>query len=111
MSNDPSEAPPPTDAGGVDETVDDFGDGKVKFKFKRLSERLPGAAWLLLVYGASKSGKTEVAGSAGSRQLYVNTGNREETLLAPGFKHTHPNAHTMITGDITEPTSIPEAFD
>jgi hypothetical protein len=72
------------------------------FTFKRLKERRPGEAWTLLVYGQSKSGKTHLVGTAGSRVLYINIGNGIETLLAPAFRERYGKvAEEMITVDIS----------
>lgn len=105
--------PPPSAEGGVDEVVDDFRDGGVKFKFKRLKDRKPGESWILMVYGASKTGKTYFAGTAGPRTLFLNIGEGIETLLAPSFTMRYPSAKDMIVVDIREmnPESGAEAFD
>lgn len=105
--------PPSSESGGSDELVEDFGDGKVKFKFKRMKDRVPGQSWILMVYGASKTGKTYFAGTAGPRTLYVNVGEGDETLLAPAFTQKHPASAGMISVDIREmnPQNMPEAFD
>lgn len=39
-----------------------------------------------LLYGPTKSGKTHIAGTFGSRSYYINIGNGFSTLLAPKFK-------------------------
>lgn len=106
------EAPTASDIGGVDETVD-FRDQSVKFKFKRLKDRTPGEAWLLLYYGASKTGKTFFAGTAGSRTLFLNIGDGLDTLMMPAFTSRYPNFGDMIVVDIREqnPNGMAEAFD
>lgn len=106
------EAPPPDTQGTVDEIVD-FQDGKVKFKFKRLKDRIPGESWILMYYGSSKTGKTHFAGTAGPRTLFINVGDGIETLMAPAFTSQHPEAREMIMVDIREqnPQGMAEAFD
>jgi hypothetical protein len=104
--------PDPSISGGSDEIVD-FGDKSAHFKFKRLSEYIPGESWTLLYYGPSKTGKTFFAGSAGPRTLYVNTGHGMETLAAPAFTNKYPKSSGMIYVDVWEknPKGIAEAFD
>lgn len=96
-----------------DEVIPSFGDDNVTFKFKRLADRQPGEAWILLYYGASGSGKTYFAGTAGPRTLFVNIGDGLETLLSPAFTSRYPAAKQMITVDIREygPKDVQDAFD
>jgi hypothetical protein len=72
----------------------------VGFTLKRLSDYTPGESWILLVYGPSKSGKTEFAGTAGNRTLYINTGDGLETLLSPGFRSRNPDCGSPIIVDL-----------
>lgn len=74
----------------------------VNFIFKRLEERKPGEAWILLYYGASGSGKTYFAGTAGPRTLFINIGFGIDTLMSPAFTERYPDARRMITVDINE---------
>lgn len=99
-------------AGAVDE-FSEFNDKTVRFKFKRLKDRQPGESWILLYYGASKSGKTFFAGSAGARTLFLNVGDGIETLMAPAFTQKYPEARDMIMVDIREmaPNDSADAFD
>jgi len=108
-------APPPSEIGGVDESFDDSG---VKFKFKRLLNRVPGEAWISMVYGSSKTGKTYYAGTAGSRTLYINIGEGTETLMSPGFTQARDKAgklvhegYNPIIVDIREAPDVATAFD
>lgn len=57
-----------------------------KFEIKRLNDSPPGEAITCLIWGASKTGKTDFCGSAGSRTLFVNIGRGIETLYSPGFR-------------------------
>ena len=81
---------------------DEFFDKEFTTKFTRLEDRVPGESWIMMLYGPSKTGKTEFAGSAGPRTLFLNIGEGIETLLAPGFKSRHPEAKGMIVTDIRE---------
>lgn len=105
-------APPPDSTGAVDEVID-FKDQSVQFKFKRLKDRVPGESWMQMVYGASKTGKTFYAGTAGPRTLFLNIGEGIETLMAPGFTTKYPQSKGMIVVDIREqnPNGMAEAFD
>lgn len=107
---DPNYLPEQTEIGGTDE----FSDGGVRFKFKRLADRLPGESWINLIYGQSKSGKTFTAGTTGPRSLYINTGEGIETLMAPAFRERYPEAaRGIIMVDIREqkPDGTADAFD
>ncbi len=54
---------------------------------KNLSEYpITDEALSILLYGPTKSGKTHIAGTFGSRSYYLNIGNGFSTLLAPKFK-------------------------
>lgn len=57
-----------------------------------------------LFYGAAGSGKTELAATAGSDTLIVNTGKGMATLLSPGFRSRHPKDLPDIV-DISETIS------
>lgn len=95
---------------GFDETTKEF--GATKFRFKRLSEYTPGEAWMLLLYGASKSGKTYFSGTSGPRTLFINIGEGIETLMAPAFRDRYREAASgMIMVDIREKQDIALAFD
>lgn len=100
---------------GTDEPIknNEFGDDAVTFKFKRLDRYEPGVGWILLYYGASGSGKTYFAGTAGGRTLFVNSGDGMETLLSPAFTSRYPEAKQMIVVDVREynPKSTEQAFD
>jgi hypothetical protein len=74
----------------------------VTFQLKRLEDRTPGEAWILLYYGESGSGKTFFCGTAGPRTLYINIGHGIETLLAPAFTMRYPDAKKMMVIDLTE---------
>lgn len=110
---DDSEIPIPkgSDIGGVDELVDDFHDGSVRFKFKRLKDRKPGESWICMVYGPSKTGKTYFAGTAGKNTLFINVGDGLETLMSPAFTSKYPGANEMIVVDVREADSVATAFD
>lgn len=98
---------------GFDEVVKkEFGE-TAKFRFKRLSEYVPGESWILMYYGPSKTGKTFFAGTCGPRTLYINIGDGIETLMAPAFTQKYPEAKGMIMVDIREmnPDGVAEAFD
>jgi hypothetical protein len=112
MKDDESIPPKPSEIGGVDEPVD-FKDQSVLFKFKRLKDRQPGQAWISLLYGASKTGKTYFAGTAGARTLLINIGNGIDTLLSPAFTSKYPKSAEMIVVDVREenPKGMAEAFD
>lgn len=58
------------------------------FEFgKYFDEVEPAESVSMLFYGASKTGKTEAAGSAGARSLYIDMGKGEsDTFHGPGFK-------------------------
>lgn len=58
----------------------------------------------MLVYGASGSGKTWFAGTAGPRTLYINLGKGLVTLNMPGFKKANPSsgADKMIVRNLAE---------
>lgn len=94
---------------GKDEVVDEF-DG-TKFRFKRLKKRVAGEAWILMVYGPSKSGKTYFAGTAGPRTLFINIGEGIDTLLSPAFTMKYPDAKDMIMVDVRELADKATAFD
>lgn len=102
-----------SDLQGKDEPIknNEFGDESIRFKFKRLNERKPGESWILMVYGASKSGKTYFAGTAGPRTLFINIGDGLETLLSPAFTSRYPDSSKMVTVDIRDSESISDAFD
>jgi len=61
--------------------------------FKRLDEVEPSKSITTMLYGASKSGKTWFAGSAGSRQLYIyfKRGQGIATLKSQLFNEKYPN--------------------
>lgn len=59
---------------------------------------------ITMFYGASGTGKTEIAGTAGNRALIINTGKGTSTLKSPGFKARHPNCNPLIV-DIAETVS------
>lgn len=97
---------------GSDERLASLSDAKVRFK--RLKDYKPGEAWLLLLYGQSKVGKSYFAGTAGSRTLYLNVGDGIDTLLMPSFTNKYGKiADDMIVVDIREdrPGSPAEAFE
>jgi hypothetical protein len=105
----------PLDAlsGKVMDVVSEFGE-KTPVTFKRLSTYEPGASWILMYYGPSKTGKTFFAGTAGPRQLFINIGDGIETLMAPAFTRYNAEAsRDMIMVDIREknPQGVAEAFD
>lgn len=49
-----------------------------------------------LIYGPSRSGKTHLEGTLGSRNLIVNIGQGISTILSTGFKKLHPNVDPYI---------------
>ena len=79
--------------------------------FRSLSDRKPGESWILLVYGATGSGKTYFAGTCGPRTLYINVGDGLETLKSPAFTKRYPDAAAMITVDIDNVQSSTAGFD
>lgn len=80
--------------------------------FTRLSELPRGEAVTALVYGGSKTGKTWFLGTAGSRALYIDTGDGTETLRAPLFKQL-VNADPIIVRieEKIGPRGVPELAD
>lgn len=72
----------------------------------RLSEKRtePVSGIALLSYGASGSGKTWFAGTAGSRTLYLDIGRSTRTLKSKQFKTLFPETDPLIV-------EIPEDFD
>ncbi len=99
-----------TELQGADEFVNDK---SVTFRFKRLIDYKPGEAWIHMLYGQSKTGKTYYAGTAGPRTLFINIGDGIETLMAPAFTLRYPDSKNMIMVDIREnnPKGSAEAFD
>lgn len=73
----------------------------VDIVFKRLGDRKPGQSWILLIYGASGTGKTWFCGTAGEKTLFLNIGNGMETLSSPLFLSKYPSAKDIIYVDIT----------
>ncbi len=69
------------------------------FVFQKVSELPPAEALSTCIYGASGTGKTDMAGSA-PRPLIINTGNGEETLKGPSFKERRKADPIIVT--ITE---------
>lgn len=55
----------------------------------RLNDKEPGESITLLLYGASGTGKTRLAGTLGDRTLYISCGEGEETLKSVEFKKYH----------------------
>lgn len=111
MVVDETVSPPPSESGGADEAIEDFGDGKTVFRFKRLKDRNPGEAWIQMYYGPSKAGKTYYAGTAGPRTLFINIGEGLETLMAPAFTSRYPESKGMIVVDIRDTDEKIDAFD
>jgi hypothetical protein len=62
----------------------------------RLSELPIGESVTSLFYGATGSGKTELVGTAGSRNGIVNCGLGIVTLQSPGFKKRHPGINPKV---------------
>ncbi len=78
---------------------------------KRLDDLPAGKATTTLIYGDSKTGKTEFIGTAGSRMLYIyfTIGEGISTLQSPGFKRRYPNCNPIVV-PIRE-TEATKAFD
>lgn len=57
-----------------------------KLEFKRVSDTKPALSVSVLVWGASKTGKTHFAGTAGDRSLFISNGMGSETFHSPSFK-------------------------
>lgn len=89
----------------------EFGDPSIGFVFKRLKDRTPGEAWIIMVYGASKSGKTYFAGTAGKRTLFINIGEGLATLESPAFTSRYPDSANMIVVDVRDHSGIADGFD
>lgn len=62
----------------------------------KLSELTPSESITGLIYGASGTGKTFFAGTAGSRSAIINIGNGIETLLAKDFKARYGSSNPDI---------------
>lgn len=62
----------------------------------RLSEMETTASISMLLYGASKAGKTWFIGTAGSRTLIINTGLGLMTLKSPGFTKKYPGVDPIV---------------
>ena len=82
-----------------------------EIKFRSLSDRKPGESWIILVYGATGSGKTYFAGTCGPRTLFINVGDGLETLKSPAFTKRYPESKSMITVDIDNVQSSTAGFD
>jgi hypothetical protein len=60
---------------------------------KRVKDTIPTESISVLVWGASKSGKTQFAGTAGDRSLFISNGLGSSTFHSPSFKnkvHSNP---------------------
>ena len=86
-------------------------------QFRRLSETKAGESVVGMFYGAAKTGKTLILGSAGDRSLFINNGAGSETLRSPLFKRLFPESNPIVI-DIQEeldsnglPASKAQAFD
>lgn len=74
---------------------------KSKFRFKRAKNYPKGEAWIKLLYGASKTGKTYYAGTAGPKTFFINLGFGFETLKMPAFTARY-NIDDMIVFDLLQ---------
>lgn len=73
--------------------------------FVKLDDMKPGETVTALAYGGSKVGKTWLAGTTGSRTLYVSTGDGIDTLKSPLFRKLNPGFNPTII-DIREKLGI-----
>jgi hypothetical protein len=84
-------------------------------KFQTLDEYNPGQSVVQLIYGASGSGKTQYAGSAGhqGRAVFINIGGGAVTLKNPIFRKKYPLAGGMIMVTVDEDVNPAnaEAYD
>ena len=86
--------------------------------FVKLDEMKSGETVTALAYGGSKVGKTWLAGTTGSRTLYISTGDGTDTLKSPLFRQLNPGFNPTVV-DIREKLGISgipvagivEAFD
>ena len=76
----------------------------------KLHDSPPGEALTILLYGGSGVGKTWLAGTLGTRTLYINTGQGVETLKSKAFQKQNPDSNPTIV-DIREMEKKATAFD
>ena len=73
--------------------------------FQKLDEMKPGETVTALAYGGSKVGKTWLAGTTGSRTLYISTGDGIDTIMSPLFRKLVPGFNPTVV-DIREKLNI-----
>lgn len=78
---------------------------------QRLSQTNQSEPITMLIYGASGSGKTRFAGSAGNRSIIINTGDGLTTLKSPGFKQAFPGVDPMVINIPLGPGSHDQVCD
>ena len=77
---------------------------KIPIEFEDFDDEFnSNAGWIILLYGASGSGKTWFAGTA-DRSLYINAGGGIDTLRSPLFKIRYPSIKRKVV-------NIYETFD
>ena len=80
--------------------------------YNRLEELPRGESVTALVYGGSKTGKTWFLGTAGSRTLYIDTGDGVATLRSPLFKDkTSANPIVVSVREKIGPRGVPNLAD